>query len=93
MFRKLYQKPKKKKVKDESESEVEMDEFDEQYIDMEEEELEDEDIEFTYFQNLEKDVKQKHLNSLKEIKEDDRIFTHWYGEEFGKPIGTIPSAL
>jgi ATP-dependent Lon protease len=54
---------------EESESEVEMDEFDEQYIDMEEEELEADDIEFTYFQNLEKDIKQKHLNSLKEIKE------------------------
>ena len=48
-----------------------MDEFDEQYIDMEEEiyEDEDEDTEFIYFQNLEKDVKQKHLHSLKEIKE------------------------
>ena len=31
--------------------------------------------------------------TLKEIKEDDRIFTQWYGENFGKPIGTIPSAL
>ena len=48
-----------------------MDEFDEQYIDMEEEiyEDEDEDTDFIYFQNLEKDVKQKHLHSLKEIKE------------------------
>jgi len=53
------------------ESEIEMDEFDEQYIDMEEEiyEDEDEDTDFIYFQNLEKDVKQKHLHSLKEIKE------------------------
>ena len=31
--------------------------------------------------------------TLKEIKEDDRIFTEWYGEGLGKPIGTIPSAL
>jgi hypothetical protein len=31
--------------------------------------------------------------TLKEIKEDDRIFTEWYGEAIGKPIGTIPSGL
>ena len=54
---------------EESESDVEMDEYDEQYVDMEDEGLEDDDVEFTYFQNLEKDVKQKHLDSLKEIKE------------------------
>ena len=30
---------------------------------------------------------------LKEIKKDERIFTQWYGEEFGDPIGTIPSGL
>ena len=48
-----------------------MDEYDEQYVDMieEDEELDAEDVDFTYFQNLEKDVKQKHISSLKEIKE------------------------
>tara|TARA_Y100001935_G_scaffold86596_1_gene71844 strand:+ start:3070 stop:4848 length:1779 start_codon:yes stop_codon:yes gene_type:complete len=53
---------------EESEEEIEMDEFDEEYVDMEEE-LDDEDLDFTYFQNLEKEMKEKHLKDLKEIKE------------------------
>lgn len=53
---------------EESEEEIEMDEFDEQYVDMEEEELEGEDADFNYFQNLEQSIKQKHLTELKEIK-------------------------
>ena len=49
------------------ESEIELDEYDEEFVDMEEEGLDDEDVDFNYFQNLEKDVKEKHLKDLKEI--------------------------
>ena len=31
--------------------------------------------------------------SLKEIKELNEAYVMWYGEEFGDPIGMIPSAL
>ena len=54
---------------EESDEDIEMDEFDEEYVDMVEEELDNEDLDFNYFQNLEKDVKKQHLDSLKEIKE------------------------
>jgi ATP-dependent Lon protease len=50
------------------ESEIDLDEYDEEYFDMEEEELDDEDVDFNYFQTLEKGEKEQHLKDLKEIK-------------------------
>jgi len=52
----------------EEESEIELDEYDEEYFDMEEDELSDEDVDFNYFQTLEKGEKEQHLKDLKEIK-------------------------
>ena len=50
-------------------SEIEMDEYDEEYVEIVEDDIYDEDIDFTYFQTLDVSTKQNHITSLKEIKE------------------------
>ena len=52
-----------------SDEEVEMDEYDEKYVEMEDDILEDEDNDFTYFQTLVPEEKEKHLMELQEIKD------------------------
>ena len=53
----------------EEEEEVELDEFDEKYMEMEDDILEEEDNDFNYFQTLVPEEKEKHLTELKEIKD------------------------
>ncbi len=56
-------------VTDEDELEyIEMDKYDEEYIEMEDDTLEEEDPDFSYFQNQSEDLKEKHLRELNEIK-------------------------